>query len=247
MSTRESILERKYQALDDFISRAKRSAVGRDIAKLILYGSVLRGEATPESDIDLLVIATGDVRAIRRALSDIAFDVMLDRGELVSPMVYCLDALRYPPSYFAYRAIQQGKEVHTVDEGTLRRAESLGYLELAIEYREQSQKALECGSYRLAIDGAYNAAELCVKGLLLLQIEDLPSSHGGLIQRFSEVWVKTGLLPGEMGRRLHKGFELRNQARYERHATFGEGDAQIMLALANQFIAALSTELGYKP
>jgi len=168
---------------------------------------------------------------------------MLDHGELVSPMVYCLDALRYPQSYFAYCAIRQGEEVHAVDEETLRRAESLGYLELAAEYRKQSQKAFDCGSYRLAIDGAYNAAELCVKGLLLLRVKDLPGSHGGLIQRFGEVWVKTGLLPGEMGRELHKGFERGNQARYERHATFGEDDAQAMLALADQFIAALAAEL----
>jgi len=67
---------------------------------------------------------------------------------------------------------------------------------------------------------------------------------GGIIQKFGEVWTKTGLLPGEMGRELNKGFELRNQARCERHASMGENEAKVILALADQFIDALSAELG---
>lgn len=240
----DAMLERKHRALNDFIERVRKSAVGDNIVKMILYGSVLRGEAHEESDIDVLVVATGDVRAVDRAVGDIAYDVMLDHNELVSPMVYCVDVLRYPRSYFSYRAVEKGKEVYSVEEKQLRRAESLGYLELAIEYRRQSQYGLEGGNYRLAVDGSYNAAELCAKGLLLLKVRDLPSSHGGIIQRFGEIWIKTDLLPREMGRGLNKGFDTRNQARYERHASIGEEEAKEMLALADQFIAALSAELG---
>jgi uncharacterized protein (UPF0332 family) len=239
-----ALLDRKHRALDDFVARVKESEIGDNIAKLILYGSVLRGDAHEESDIDVLVIATDDLRQVDETCSDIAFDVMLDQGQRVSPMVYCVDVLRYPISYFSYSAVKKGKEVYSMEEKQLRRAESLGYLELAIEYKQQSLRSLNVGDYRLAVDGAYNAAELCAKGLLLLKLEDIPSSHGGIIQKFGEIWIKTDLLPREMGRGLNKGFELRNQARYERHASIGEGEAKAILALAEQFIDALSAELG---
>jgi len=239
-----ALLDRKYRALDDFVARVEESPISDRIAKLILYGSVLRGDAHEESDIDVLVVATDDLRQVGETCGDIAFDVMLDHGQRVSPMVYCMDVLRYPISYFFYRAVKEGKEVYSMEEEQLRRAESLGYLELAIEYKQQSLRSLNAGDYRLAVDGAYNAAELCAKGLLLLKLEDMPRSHGGIIQKFGEVWTKTDLLPREMGRGLNKGFELRNQARYERHTSIGENEAKVILALADQFIDGLSAELG---
>lgn len=55
---------------------------------MVLYGSVLRGDAEPESDVDLLIVATGDVRAVWQALGDIAFEVMLEHRERVSPIIY---------------------------------------------------------------------------------------------------------------------------------------------------------------
>lgn len=239
-----ALLDRKYRALDDFVARVRESEIGDRIAKMILYGSVLRGDASEESDIDVLVVATGDLQRVDETCGDIAFEVMLDQGQRVSPLVYCMDVLRYPTSYFSYRAVQEGREVYSMEEERLRRAESLGYLELAIEYRQQSLRSCNAGDYRLAVDGAYNAAELCAKGLLLLKLEDIPSSHGGIVQKFGEIWIKTALLPGEMGRGLNKGLEVRNQARYERHASIGEKEARMMLALAEQFINALSAELG---
>jgi hypothetical protein len=109
-----ALLDRKYRALDDFVARVEESPISDRIAKLILYGSVLRGDAHEESDI----------------------------------------------------------------------------------------------------------------------------------QKFGEVWTKTDLSPREMGRGLNKGFELSNQARCERHASMGENEAKVILALADQFIDALSAELG---
>lgn len=39
------------------------------------------------------------------------------------------------------------------------------------------------------IDLAYNAAELCGKGLLILRCNDVPGTHSGLVQQFSKVFV----------------------------------------------------------
>ena len=238
-----AVLERKRRALDEFVARVKRADVADDVVKMILHGSVVRGEAGPESGVDGLVIATGDVRQVGEAVGNIAYDVMLDCDELVSPMVYCVDVLRHPISYFVYRALQVGEEIYGMDGRTLKKKESHGYLALAVEYRSQSEGSLGHGYYRLAVDGAYNAAELCAKGFLLLKLEDIPRSHGGIAQKFGELYVKSGLLPREMGRGLNKGMELRNQARYEYHTQIGREEAESMLTLARKFIAALSAEL----
>jgi uncharacterized protein len=49
-----------------------------DIKKIILYGSIVRGDFDEESDIDLLII-TSDIlpRRVRHEITDIVFDVNL--------------------------------------------------------------------------------------------------------------------------------------------------------------------------
>jgi len=236
-------LERKYRAIDDFTRRLLSSEVGGSIAKIVLFGSLRKGRATPDSDIDLLVLTTDSLDEVIEACLESSFETSMETGELVEPMVYPVGALRYPPSYFAYYNLKTGKELYSMDEETLRREESLGYLELAEEYERASRNSLKAGDWRLAVDGAYNAAELCAKGLLILKLEDIPGSHKGVITKFGELFIKTGSLPKEMGRRLNKGLWLRNQARYERHARIGKEEAESMLDLAAEFIAALASEL----
>ena len=62
---------------------------GESIKKVILYGSYARGEATKNSDIDLLVIVEKSLNLfeVRESLSDLLFDILLDKGELISVIV----------------------------------------------------------------------------------------------------------------------------------------------------------------
>ncbi|RKZ19893.1 nucleotidyltransferase domain-containing protein [bacterium] len=62
---------------------------GKHIRKVILYGSHVRGEVTEDSDIDLLVLVDDTVSPfdVRRSLSDLLFDILLERGELISVVV----------------------------------------------------------------------------------------------------------------------------------------------------------------
>jgi len=59
---------------------------GENIKKAILYGSYVRGEATKDSDVDVLVLVDQSLNPfeVRESLSDLLFDILLDEGELVS-------------------------------------------------------------------------------------------------------------------------------------------------------------------
>ncbi len=62
---------------------------GGKIKKVILYGSCVRGEATRDSDIDVLVLVDQSLKPleVRESLSDLLFDILLEEGELISVIV----------------------------------------------------------------------------------------------------------------------------------------------------------------
>lgn len=58
-------------------------------AKTILYGSEARGDARPDSDIDLLVLLEGEKRDFKREDEIISplYDIELETGVIISPMM----------------------------------------------------------------------------------------------------------------------------------------------------------------
>ncbi len=60
-----------------------------NIKKVILYGSHVRGDATNDSDIDILVLVDQSLNPfeVRESLGDLLFDIFLEEGELVSVIV----------------------------------------------------------------------------------------------------------------------------------------------------------------
>ena len=58
-------------------------------ATAILYGSEARGDARPDSDIDVLVLLDGDKRDLKREekLSGELYEIELATGILISPMI----------------------------------------------------------------------------------------------------------------------------------------------------------------
>jgi len=62
---------------------------GDKIREIILFGSHVKGEATKDSDIDILVLIDDSIDPfeMRRSLSDFLFDILLEYGELVSVIV----------------------------------------------------------------------------------------------------------------------------------------------------------------
>ncbi|MFQ6058222.1 MAG: HEPN domain-containing protein [Anaerolineae bacterium] len=226
----------KLEALMVFLEELLRSPVRSEIAKVILFGSALEGDVGEESDIDLLVFGIRDRQAIRNMCAEAAFQTGLRTGESVQPLVYPLSRYYHPASFFMHRSARRGKEVYSMEEKALKMALLEGKYGLASSYLRVARYVLANGDYREAADLAYNAAEALVKGLLLIEMDALPKTHGGLVNRFGDLYARTGKVPAEWGRDLHLALETRSRARYEEEATIAREDALAIIALAEKLI-----------
>jgi uncharacterized protein (UPF0332 family)/predicted nucleotidyltransferase len=242
------IIAKKRKALDRFSRHLLSSPEGKNVGKIILFGSLVRREVKDGSDVDVLVLASGNLNEVENAAADAALEAGMEYGESVEPLVYCLDEVRYPSSYFLYNVSRKGEEIYSMDEAQIRREESRGYRDLALEYLEGAMDSLKSSHPRLAVDAAYNAAELCAKGLLLLKMDKLSASHGGVVTKFSEIYIKKGLVERNTGRAMNKALALRNKSRYDRHTLIGSKEAKEVFKLAQDMIRlldkALETESG---
>jgi predicted nucleotidyltransferase len=83
--------------VEEFVKRL-RQTLSSNIVDVRLFGSEARGEATSESDIDVLVVVQPDTERVRfeDRIIDIAFDVNLDFGIYISPRVVTPGKLNDP-------------------------------------------------------------------------------------------------------------------------------------------------------
>jgi len=79
-------MDEKVKSLIDKIKAHLITMYGGKIKKVILYGSYVRGNATRDSDIDILVLVDESLNPfeVRESLSDLLFDILLEEGELIS-------------------------------------------------------------------------------------------------------------------------------------------------------------------
>ena len=86
-------IQEEYQ---EVVKEFVRRALGRyedKIVSIILFGSVARGDAKEDSDIDILVIWKGYETEGWRTMTGLAFDVLLDQEEYISVKVIGLKDL----------------------------------------------------------------------------------------------------------------------------------------------------------
>jgi uncharacterized protein len=82
-------MDPKVKRLVDQVKAFLHERYGDGIKRVILYGSYARGEATEDSDVDVLVLVDQSLspRGVRDSLNDLLYDMLLDEGELVSVIV----------------------------------------------------------------------------------------------------------------------------------------------------------------
>lgn len=75
--------------------------------KVIMFGSQARGDATKESDIDLLVILPALNDNIQQVVSDIAWEVGFDAGKFISTFPTTKSEMEYYAISPFYKAIKK--------------------------------------------------------------------------------------------------------------------------------------------
>lgn len=71
------------------VRAAIESVIGSEAIELYLYGSRARGDATPESDWDLLLILPDELaQSHRDAVRSVLYDISLDTDELLSCIIF---------------------------------------------------------------------------------------------------------------------------------------------------------------
>jgi predicted nucleotidyltransferase len=90
-----TLSQQESEALREFAARI-RAALGANLRDLRLFGSKARGDARPDSDLDVLVVVAGDrVGAEDRAI-DIAFDINVASDLYIYPRVVTAESLADP-------------------------------------------------------------------------------------------------------------------------------------------------------
>jgi predicted nucleotidyltransferase len=113
------IIAKKRKALNSFSRNLLSSQEGKNVGKIILFGSLVRGDVRDGSDVDVLILASGNLNEEENAAADAAFEAGLEFGESVEPLVYCLDEARYPSSFFLYNVSRKGEEIYSMNEAKI--------------------------------------------------------------------------------------------------------------------------------
>jgi len=101
----------RQKTLDEFVEKAIK-AHGDRIRSITLFGSVARGTARHDSDIDLLVVIDEEDFRLRRKLIGLAFDILLDTGENISVEVLSSKDFETRKSFsFLHNVLSEGVKI----------------------------------------------------------------------------------------------------------------------------------------
>jgi len=105
-------IQKRYQkAVDEFLKRVLEKYRDK-IDSIILFGSVARGVAKEESDIDILIVTRYEDFKLRRALVGIAFDILLETEKNISVKTLSKDEFERRKNFsFLKNVVSEGVKV----------------------------------------------------------------------------------------------------------------------------------------
>ncbi|MEW5766782.1 MAG: nucleotidyltransferase domain-containing protein [bacterium] len=90
--------ENQRKALSQYLG-ILRKRYKKQISKIILFGSVARGNLDPESDIDLLVVITNGDQNLKDEINMACFDIILETDVILSPLVMDRETYEWHKKY----------------------------------------------------------------------------------------------------------------------------------------------------
>ena len=77
-----------------YFTNRVRTLLGNRVKQVILYGSYARGDYNDSSDVDIMILTDftfEEIEKYRDDISDIAFDIELETGIILSPIIKNID------------------------------------------------------------------------------------------------------------------------------------------------------------
>jgi len=220
--------------------RAVEQAYGERLRAMALYGSLARGEWTPDSDIDVLVLLDNglDIRAERDRVWRLAWELNHRHDTLLAPLVLPEDEYRRGAAPIFLNIRREGIFIMVSDEPS--NVEEM--MQKARSDLEEARLLLQQGHPDGAVSRAYyamfNAAQsaLAARGIAR-------SKHRGVVAVFGFEFVRTGQVPKELQQALEVAYEKRLLADYSPHSVPSEDaevvmrDAEAMLQVVERLLA----------
>lgn len=268
-TARYSALYRKVAL--EFSERVIRELDG-EIQAVVLYGSVARGLATRQSDMDLFVV-TPHPKQVGDRIGDIQLDLSAQNPYWArfSAFPMTVDDIRRLVSIsspYLRDVVNEGIVLYDDGMFTTVRAEVLGagpywrYMteehppevartELARAERMLADAwlLLQNRALESAADRAYYAMFHAAIAALSQEVPRLPESHDGLQMLFTMHFVRTNRVPQDLAGDLGRAFRLRQDSTYggdegRRDAELDEPKAAELVDKAEAFVAAMRRLLG---
>ncbi len=240
--------------LDEALRQLKRELeelYGERLKGLYLFGSRARGDAEPDSDVDVAVVLDGSEPPPddRQRLSEITADLSLEADACILTSVIGLDDWDAIGSTFIWNvrrdAVPLGPGYPPVDAPPApptSAREVQGRLRQAHDQLAAARRLTEMGSRDSAASGAYIAMHRAAQAALA-SVGYGSSKHAAVIAEFGRRLIAPGLLPTDLHQPLRHGFEVHRRATYEYDAAVTDDEAKTTLDAAEHFIAAIEEYL----
>lgn len=100
----------KIKTIISDIKRLLDESFAENIHEVLIYGSYARGQATEDSDIDVMIVIDNDtdLLEVEEALDGLLFKILLDKKELVSVLAIHEDTFHNYNSPFLLNTREEG-------------------------------------------------------------------------------------------------------------------------------------------
>jgi predicted nucleotidyltransferase len=103
------MMSKQRKAFEDFAERAQEE-LGDSLEKLVLYGSVARGEERENSDVDVFAVVEADED--KEVVEELAFDVNVEHGVFMVPVVKTVEEFESVRDSIFVREVEKTGEAY---------------------------------------------------------------------------------------------------------------------------------------
>ncbi len=239
MDTMKVVDASPWPLIEEF-RRSLRGSYGRRLKGMVIFGSLARGEWTPESDIDVLVLLDSalDARAEREHIWRLAWSLADRHGALIEPLVFTEQAYQQGKAPLFFNVRREGWFIMPDDQSSAVAELLKNSKQALVEARLLLEQRLPNGATSRAYYAMFNAAQaaLLSRGITM-------SRHKGVISAFGYYFVRPGLISQSLHDALERAYQKRLTADYAPESVTQEeaaevvGDAEAFLRAVESLMA----------